>query len=149
MCGYRAPGAAAQLQFVEAFSALHVGKGIASMTHAVPLEADQPPVRLEIRLVEMNGREFGLLHKLGQALPFGRSTPAGYNSSSVGCQHCQRLSAEHRKAVDGWREMLRRLSDTALSHDADLFKKLWEQATLRQKECEAARKAFADHLATH
>jgi hypothetical protein len=129
-----------------AFSALHMGKGIASMTYAVRLGTDHPPVSLEIRLVEMNKCEFGLLHKLEQALPLGRSTRAG---GSMGCEHCQRLSEEHRKSVDHWREMLRKLSDAALSHEADLFKKIWDQAALIQKECEAARKAFAEHLATH
>jgi hypothetical protein len=129
-----------------AFSALRVGKGVARVTYAVRLGAEQPSVSLEIRFVEMNECEFGLLQKLEQTFPLDRSTRAG---GSVGCEHCQRLSEEHRKAVDHWREMLRKLSDTALSHEADLFRKLWEQATLTQKECETARKAFADHLATH
>ena|SRR5579862_3544343 len=128
------------------FGAFRVGKDVAKVTYAVRLRADYPPVSLEVRFVEMNECEFALFQKLEQSSPLGRPTRAG---GSMACEHCQRLSEEHRKAVDHWREILRKLSDTALSHEAGLFKKLWEQATLTQKDCEAARRAFADHLATH
>src|ERR1700688_4569993 len=75
------------------FSALRVGKGVASVAYEVRLGGDHPPASLEVRFVEMNECEFGLFQKLEEALPLGRSTRAG---GSMACEHCQRLSEEHR-----------------------------------------------------
>jgi hypothetical protein len=106
--------------------------------------------RLEIQFVGLNKREFEQVRDIEAALERLDAGTAGvYNSIAVSCSEYHRLLQEQWEATDRWRDLLRKLSEAAMSREAAMFQTVWEQTSKAQKEYATARAAVAAHAAAH
>ena len=108
-----------------------VGRQFASETHEVNLAGTRASI--DLRFVELN--EFCVI--------------AASRPMSKSCEECERLLGQVFGAIDQWRELLKTLSDSALSKEIDLFVSAWARADGAKNGVAAARASYYRHLAAH
>ena len=125
---------------------LHLGNPIQNAEYRVNLRSGLADIKLDVRFVRLGPEEMATVSKLEGALCHAtQDTPQLYSSLTMQCAECRRLWREHWEAVETWRELLRTLSQTAMSREAELFRTLWDRATKAQKRCADLRTAMATH----
>jgi hypothetical protein len=114
-----------------------LGRQIASESQEIRFGGVGPPALLEFRFVELEPHQAGV------------ATRVRPGAKVMSCKECERLLRQQCDAADRWRELLKTLSNSAVSRESGIFGSAWDQASRVQSQVASARNAYRLHLATH